>query len=92
MQIAWTPDCRGDRQAIYDYIEADNPAAAFAVDEMFARASSRLSSLSMSGRPGRFPGTRELVVHPSYVIIYDIAGEMIRILRILHTAQKWPPE
>jgi hypothetical protein len=36
--------------------------------------------------------TRELVIHRSYVLIYDLAeGDLVRILPVLHTALQWPP-
>ena len=44
------------------------------------------------GRPGRVEGTRELVVtRTNYVAIYQIDGEVIDILRVLHGRQQWPP-
>lgn len=32
MELHWTPEAVRDREAIYDYIEADNPIAALALD------------------------------------------------------------
>jgi hypothetical protein len=46
----------------------------------------------MIGRPGRVANTRALVAHPNYVLTYDIAGDLIRILRLLHPARQWPPK
>ena len=90
MKLAWTLDARADRDAIYTYIEANNPRAALELDDIFANRAAHLASHPMIGRPGRVANTRELVVHPNYVLIYDIAGETIRILRVLHTARRWP--
>ena len=42
MELHWTPEAIADREAIYDYIEADNPAAALALDELFAEKAGRL--------------------------------------------------
>ena len=43
------------------------------------------------GRPGRVPGTRELLARPAPCIVpYRVRGEAIEILRVLHTAQAWP--
>jgi plasmid stabilization system protein ParE len=35
MKLFWTTDAIQDRDEIYDYIEADNPVAALALDELF---------------------------------------------------------
>lgn len=37
MKLFWTPEALQDRDAIYDYIEVDNPRAALALDELFQR-------------------------------------------------------
>ena len=34
---------------------------------------------------------RELVVHPSYMLVYDVVGMQVRILSVVHTARQWPP-
>ena len=36
-------------------------------------------------------GTRELVVHRNYILVYDVAGDVVRILRVLHARREWPP-
>lgn len=92
MKLSWTAEADADREAIYHYIEADNPRAAVKLDEEFDRRAEQLLSHPMMGRGGQVPNTRELVVRPSYIMVYDIAGETIRILRVLHAAQQWPPE
>ena len=43
MKLKWTPEAIADRESIYDYIEADNPAAALALDELFSEGSFRES-------------------------------------------------
>lgn len=63
MELFWTPEAINDRDAIYDYIEADNPTAALALDELFEEKAGRLLDHPGLGRPGRIAGTRELVAH-----------------------------
>lgn len=92
MRLFWTPEAAADRNAIYDYIEADNPRAAVEMDEQFGRRAAQLTAHPMIGRRGRVEKTRELVVHPNYLLVYDIRGDRIRILRVLHAARQWPPE
>lgn len=63
MEVFWTLEAIQDRNGIYDYIEADNPAAALGLDELFAEKAGTLVDHPGLGRPGRIAGTRELVAH-----------------------------
>jgi len=93
VKIEWAPYALQDRIAIFDYIEADNPRAALAIDE---RIRSRVETLSLfpeMGRIGRVEGTRELVIsNTPYIAAYRITGSAVRILRVLHGAQPWPDD
>jgi len=91
MKLFWTPEAIQDRDDIYDHIEADNPAAALALDELFSEKAARLVDHPGQGRPGRVAGTRELVAHRNYILVYDLAEDLVRVLRVLHTARQWPP-
>ncbi|GHE20378.1 type II toxin-antitoxin system RelE/ParE family toxin [Halomonas urumqiensis] len=91
MELVWTTEAIQDRDDIYDYIESENPIAALAIDELFSEKATMLLDHSDSGRPGRVSGTRELVIHPSYMLVYDIVGEQVRVLSVVHTARHWPP-
>ena len=45
------------------------------------------------GRPGRWPGTRELIIPGTpYIVPYRVKGDLVEILRILHGARRWPDE
>lgn len=90
-KLSWTPEATQDREAIYEYIEADNPTAAMALDELLAENAGRLVHHPGLGRPGRVAGTRELVAHQNYVLVYDTAAGLVRVLRVLHAARQWPP-
>lgn len=92
MKLFWTAEAVEDRRAVYAYIKADNPNAALALDELFSARAARLTNHPGLGRPGRVGGTRELVVHRNYILIYDTAGDLVRVLRVLHAARQWPPE
>ena len=80
-----------DRDAIFTFIEADNPSAAIMVDERIVAAARRLVDFPASGRVGRITGTRELVIDGTpYVAAYAVTQSAVRILRVLHGAQEWP--
>ena len=91
MRLAWTRLASQDRKAIREYIAEDNLNAALYLDEQLEFKAGQLLSHPDLGRPGRIPGTRELVAHPNYILIYDVAGDVVRVLRVLHAARQWPP-
>jgi toxin ParE1/3/4 len=35
-------------------------------------------------------GTRELVVHPNYILIYLVGEDVVEIIRVLHAHQQYP--
>ena len=91
MKLVWTRPAREDRKAIREYIAIDNPSAALDIDELLSEKAARLMDHPSLGRPGRLQGTREFVAHRNYILIYDVAGDLVRILRVLHAARQWPP-
>jgi toxin ParE1/3/4 len=77
------------------YIAVRNPAAAADQDFLISEATDRLSLYPNSGRSGRQPVTRELVIlRTPFIAVYRVMPELdeVHILRILHSSQKWPPE
>lgn len=91
MELFWTPEAIQDRETIYGHIEVDNPAAAPALDELFAAKAAFLVDHPGLGRLGRVVGTRELVAHRNYILVYDVVGDQLRVLNIVHAARQWPP-
>ena len=93
MRLEWSVFALADREAIFDYIEADSPRAAVAVDDRIQARVEGLAHFPEMGRVGRVEGTRELVIAGTpYIAAYRIAGDAVRILRVLHGAQQWPGE
>lgn len=90
-EILWLQTARADLLAIVDYISDDNPDAAQRVKDDIEEKVGTLARFPGMGRTGRVDGTRELVALSSYVVDQD-APDMIRILRVLHAAQQWPPD
>jgi addiction module RelE/StbE family toxin len=77
---------------VWDYIAADNPVAAARMDALFSTSVAKLATHPKLGAPGKIPGTRELVPHDSYRLVYEIeADTTVWILALVHTARWWPP-
>ncbi len=92
MKVIWTPEALQDRAAIWDYIAAENELAAARMDQLFSDCAARLAVFPMLGHIGEVEGTRELTPHRSYRLIYEIVGDTVWILVLIHTARQWPPE
>jgi toxin ParE1/3/4 len=86
----WRPAAIADRKKITAYIAQDNPQAAIEMGDMLIEKAEQLGEHPKLGRVGRVKGTRELVAHPNYLLIYRVVGEVAEVLRVKHAAQKWP--
>ena len=91
MKVLWTPEARQDRADIWDYLLPRDGDAAVRIDRLFGEAVARLADFPMLGHEGEVPGTRELTPHSSYRLLYEIYGDTIWVLTIIHTKRLWPP-
>lgn len=91
MSVMWALSAEQDRMDIADFIAQDNPLAAVGMDEFFAAAARRLGEHPLIGRLGKIAGTRELVLHESYRMVYEVKDGAVWILAVVHTARTWPP-
>lgn len=90
MKVAWTPEALQDRDDIWNYISTESPRAAARMDQLFSDAAASLSEFPKRGRAGTVSGTRELIPHESYRLVYEIEGETVWVLALVHTARQWP--
>ncbi|MDP3976920.1 MAG: type II toxin-antitoxin system RelE/ParE family toxin [Pseudomonas sp.] len=88
--VRWTEEATTDLVEIIDYIEQRNPLAAEALHAAILRTVEGLSSAPYLFRSGRVPGSRECVVHPNYLVIYQVGTDSIDVLRVLHARQEYP--
>jgi addiction module RelE/StbE family toxin len=91
MKIRWSPTAISDLDSIRDYIARDSFLAARKITRRIQESVNRLINFPLSGRVGRIPGTRELVIPgTSYIVAYRIQGEEVQIASVLHGKQRWP--
>ena len=94
MRVRWTTDAADDLERICDYIAQDRPESARRIAQSVVERIGTLDSFPHIGRSGRVPGTREIAFPPlPFVAVYEVidAQDEVRVLRILHGAQEWPP-
>lgn len=91
MKVVWRPRAVDQLIGIEDFIATSNPVAARRVAQQIKTAVAGLAQLPHRGRPGRVPGTRELVlVDLPYIVAYAVVGERVEILAVIHGARRWP--
>ncbi|MDR3264972.1 MAG: type II toxin-antitoxin system RelE/ParE family toxin [Synergistaceae bacterium] len=90
MNVRWVEVAKQDRVDILTYISADNPSAAVRMDELFSEVAEKLADFPLMGQVGQIPGTREMFPHENYRMVYEIGGETVWILALVHTSRQWP--
>jgi toxin ParE1/3/4 len=91
LKVAWSPLALQRIEEIWKHIALDNPAAATRAVRRIQKATKRLAFHPHSGRPGRVPGFRELVVAGTrYLLPYHFVQGTIEIVTVIHGAQEWP--
>jgi toxin ParE1/3/4 len=91
MKIKWLRQALRNLEQAHSYIFKDDPEAARQLILRIQSVVNQLAEFPLMGRVGRVEGTRELVIsNTSYLIIYRVTEESVEILRVLHTARKYP--
>ena len=90
LPIQWKVEAQEDLTAILTYIAQHNRPAALQLYNDIDHAISRLPCHPHLYRSGRVSGTREMLVHPNYVVVYRVEASAIEILAIMHTRQLYP--
>ena len=88
--VRWSDEATTDLVEIIDFIEQRNAAAAHNLHAVIIQSAENLPLMPYLFRPGRVAGTREHVVHPNYIVVYQVGDEAVDILRVLHSRQQYP--
>jgi toxin ParE1/3/4 len=92
MKVVWSAPAVTDLDAVHTYIARDSETYADALILEIFEAADRLDRFPESGRVVpelNDPITREIIVG-SYRVMYDIVGDAVRILGVLHGARQFP--
>ena len=89
--IGWTEQATRQLDQAHDYIALSNSEeVASRITMQIVSSVQQLAVYPMSGRAGRVPGTRELVISNTPFIAYAIEETDIVVLAVYHGAQHWP--
>lgn len=92
MTPIWAPEAIEDLAALRAYIAENDPQAAQRVVlHIIDNVETLLPMHPDMGRPGRVPGTRELVITKTpFIVPYRFVKGTLQILRVYHGARRWP--
>lgn len=93
MRVKWLRKALVNIESAAAYIARDDPSAACRIVQRILDQVDSLAQNPAMGRPGRIPGTRELVVTGTpHIVTYRVnAGdETMEILRVLHASRRVP--
>lgn len=90
LTVRWMRPAAKDLKRIHAHIAADSAVSANKMLQRILSQADELGRYPSIGRRGRVPGTRELIVHEHYYLVYRIESPTVKILRVKHTSQQWP--
>ena len=90
--IEWTEPAWKDLDEVTDYLSGhEDSQLADEIVNRILKAPEYLSSLPWSGKPGRVPETRELLVQNTrYALVYSVSDATVFILRVMHSSRLFP--
>ncbi len=88
--LIWRLSAADQLHSIIGYIAERSPIAAYELESRIKLVAERLCESPFIGRPGRLHGTREMIVHPNYIVIYSVSETLVTVLRVLHARQQYP--
>ncbi|HAG85191.1 MAG TPA: type II toxin-antitoxin system mRNA interferase toxin, RelE/StbE family [Cyanobacteria bacterium UBA12227] len=91
MSVKWLRKALQNLAQAHAYIAKDDPTAAVRTMSTIQQAVAQLAEFPNMGRIGRVEGTRELVIPSTpYFVVYRVKGNTVQILRVLHSARRYP--
>ena len=90
LPIEWRATAREDLAEILSFISAKSTSAARRLAADIQAAVQPTAEHPYLFKPGRVPGTREIVAHPNYVVVYRVTASCIEVINVLHARQQYP--
>jgi toxin ParE1/3/4 len=89
LTIEWRASAREDLADIVGFIAEHNPQAARRMAAIIEASVLPAAEHPYLYRAGREPGTREIVAHPNYVVVYRITTSTIEVVTVVHSRQQY---
>jgi plasmid stabilization system protein ParE len=90
LPVIWLSEAIDDLEDIAAFITEWNPVAAQKLVDQVVDATQPLAHFPYMGRQGRVPGTRELLPHANYCVVYEVKVASVEITAVLHARREYP--
>jgi len=91
--IFWEEGSLNDREKIFEFLYGFNPNVAEKTDKIIEERVENLLEHSLMGVQRDLIRGRLLIIpEVSMIVSYWVDGKTIRVMRVLHQKQKFPPE
>ncbi len=90
LPVLWRASARVQLASIIRFIANESPPAARRLRELIEASVLPAAEHPYLYRPGRVPGTREIVAHPNYIVVYRVMAERIEVVAVFHARQEYP--
>lgn len=91
MKAVWSRRAIQHLVSLRNFIDKESEQNAALVAKRILDSVELLQTQVDMGRPGRIPGTRELVIlNTPYLIPYRVRRDRLELIAVLHGHQKWP--
>lgn len=90
LPISWSAAALDDLENIIDYISDIDARAAINIHNLIENSVLTAADYPYAFRSGRVPGTREIVAHPNYIVVYEVLFDRIEVVSVLHARQEYP--
>lgn len=90
LPIIWKETALDELAEIISFIANVNPDAATKLHEKIKAAILPAAEHPYLFRAGRVPGTREVIAHANYLLVYTVGVDGIHVVAVLHARQQYP--
>jgi addiction module RelE/StbE family toxin len=90
LPVRWTSRALRSLGVIVAFIAEENPAAAEGLRGRIEASVLPLSEHPYLFRTGRVVGTREIVAHPNYIVVYRVLADCVEVVNVVHARQCYP--
>jgi len=91
LPVVWLPGAREDLAGIIAYTARHNPNAAQHMRHLIEESTTFAAEFPQMYRASqRIPGTREIIAHPNYLVLYRATGTRLEVVSVVHVRRNFP--